>query len=146
MKKVSHSTKDTAKIARVFLEKILKNNKKNSGATIICLSGDLGAGKTTLTQSVARLLRIKNKIVSPTFVIYKKYPIKLKGYKYLFHLDAYRLRDGKELLNLGWKEIVNNKEHLIFVEWPENVKKVIPKNANYIYISHGEGNERILEV
>lgn len=123
-----------------------KENKKN-GATVVCLSGDLGAGKTAFTQAVGKHLSIKNKITSPTFVLIKKYPIgKTYGVKFLFHLDAYRLKNEKELLQLGWEEIINNKEHLVFIEWPENVKKVIPAGARFVYISHKENGQRRLEL
>jgi tRNA threonylcarbamoyladenosine biosynthesis protein TsaE len=142
---LSKNTKETEKIAKIFLEKILKTKPKNEGALVIGLSGDLGAGKTTFTQSIAKHLGIKNKITSPTFVIIKSYKLKAKNYKQFFHLDAYRLKNEKELLHLGWEKIIGNKEHLIFIEWPENVSKIIPKNAKFIYISHTKNNSRKIE-
>lgn len=146
MKKVSKNVKETREIAKIFLDKILKDKKNKENATIVCLSGDLGAGKTAFTQCVAKHLDIENKITSPTFVIMKKYPIKLKGYKFLFHLDAYRLKNEKELLNLGWEGIIADKNHLVFIEWPENVKKIIPAHAKFICISNNKNEERILEL
>jgi len=144
--KISKNTKETAKIARIFFDKILKKKNNQKGALVIALSGDLGTGKTTFTQAVAKHLGIKQRITSPTFVIMKKYPIKTKTHKFLFHFDAYRLESCKELMGLGWKEIINSKEHLVFIEWPENVKKVIPLDAKFIYISHKENGQRILEL
>ena len=146
MKKVSKNVKETAEIAKIFFKKILKENLPPGDATVVCLSGDLGVGKTAFTQCVARHLGIKDKITSPTFIIFKKYPLKLKKYKFLFHLDAYRLKNEKELLHLGWEEIISNKEHLVFVEWPENVQKIIPSHARFIYISHNKNDSRILEL
>lgn len=145
-KKTSKNTKETSQIAKIFLDEILKNKKKTKGALVVGLSGDLGAGKTIFTKAVAKHLGVKDKISSPTFVILKKYSINLKGYKFLFHIDAYRLKDEKELLHLGWEEIVGNKEHLIFIEWPENVSKIISSNARFVYISHEENNVRNLEL
>ena len=114
---LSKNPKETEKIAKLFLEKILKTKPRIEGALLVALSGDLGAGKTAFTQSVAKHLGVKNKISSPTFVILKKYPIKkLKNYKFFFHLDAYRLKNENELLHLGWEEIIGNKEHLVFIE------------------------------
>ena len=133
---LSKNIKETEKIARIFLHKILKKDTKHPNALVVGLSGDLGTGKTAFTQAVAKSLGIKNKISSPTFVIIKKYPIKNKKYKFLFHLDAYRLKNEKELLHLGWEEIIQKKEHLVFIEWPENVSKIIPSDAKFVYISH----------
>jgi tRNA threonylcarbamoyladenosine biosynthesis protein TsaE len=139
---ISKNIKETEKIAQIFLDKILQNKKKQTGALVVALSGDLGAGKTAFTQAIGKHLGIKNKIASPTFVIMKKYPIgKTYGVKFLFHLDAYRLKNEKELLQLGWEEIIDNKEHLVFIEWPENVSKIIPVDARFIYISHSKNNK-----
>ena len=157
MVKVSKNTKETTEIARIFFDKILKEKNKSKGALVIALSGDLGAGKTLFTQAVAKHLGIKHHVTSPTFVIMKKYPVpeqarygagplKNINYKFLFHFDAYRLENYKELMHLGWEEIIKNKENLVFIEWPENVKKVIPLDAKFIYISHKENGQRILEL
>lgn len=146
MLKISKNPEDTKEIAKIFLKKILENKKKNQHATVVGLSGDLGVGKTAFVQSVAKHLNIKNKITSPTFVIIKKYKIKNpEKHKFLFHLDAYRLKNEKELLHLGWDEIIKNKEHLVFIEWPENVPKVIPASARHIHISHIKNKHRKLK-
>lgn len=144
MAKISQNPKDTEKIAISFLEDIVKKGSKK--ALIVGLSGELGAGKTAFTQFVAKYLGIKKKANSPTFVIMKKYPIKYGQYKFLFHLDAYRLKNEKELLHLGWEEIIGNREHLIFIEWPENVKKIIPKNSVLITISHLKEGHRAFKI
>lgn len=138
--------KETAEIAKIFLTEILKDNKNKNKALVLGLSGDLGAGKTAFTKIVAKHLGIKERVNSPTFVIIKKYPIKLKDYKFLFHLDAYRLKNENELLNLGWEEIVSNKEHLVFIEWPENVPKAIPAQARFVYISADKDGHRKFEL
>ncbi|MFA6520096.1 MAG: tRNA (adenosine(37)-N6)-threonylcarbamoyltransferase complex ATPase subunit type 1 TsaE [Candidatus Paceibacterota bacterium] len=139
---ISKNAKETEKIAEVFMDELLKNPGKEEGALVVGLSGDLGVGKTTFTQMVAKYLGVKNKVNSPTFVIIKKYVLKNKKHKFLFHLDAYRLKNEKELLHLGWDEIINNKEHLVLIEWPENVSKVIPKSSKFVYISHTKGDKR----
>ena len=133
MQKISKNIKDTEKIAEYFLKKI-KVNK--NGATIVGLYGDLGTGKTTFTQSIGKALGIKRKVNSPTYVIMKNYKLKAKRYKLLYHLDAYRLKNEKELLHLGWEVIVSNKDHLIFIEWPEQIIKAMPKKHHKVLISH----------
>jgi tRNA threonylcarbamoyladenosine biosynthesis protein TsaE len=139
-KKEAKNLQETAKIAQYFVKNLPK--AKGSKAQVIGLSGDLGAGKTAFTKEVAKLLGVRGRVSSPTFVIMKKYPIKKSGFKYLFHLDAYRLKNHKELLHLGWDEIVAGKEHLVFIEWPENVKKAMPKSARNILIKHNEDGGR----
>lgn len=143
---LSKNPKETKKIAKVFLKKLLKN-KKGKNALVVGLSGNLGAGKTAFTKFAGKHLGIKSKIYSPTFVIMKKYPIKLKGYKFFFHLDAYRLKNKKELMHLGWGDIIKDKEHLIFIEWPENVAKAMPSHARFIHITHGKKeNHRVFKL
>ncbi|MCC7160461.1 tRNA (adenosine(37)-N6)-threonylcarbamoyltransferase complex ATPase subunit type 1 TsaE [Candidatus Nomurabacteria bacterium] len=139
---ISKSVEETFKIAKDFIGRILHKKDTRENAKIVALSGDLGAGKTAFTKAVAEILGIKEKVNSPTFVIMKRYPINLEGYKFFFHIDAYRLKDEKELLLLGWDEIINNKEHLVFIEWPENVKNIIPKDSRFIEIEHLGEEER----
>ncbi len=139
---ISKNTKETEEIAKQFLDRILKNKKTNSRALVVGLSGNLGAGKTAFVQAIAKHLGIKNKVKSPTFVIMKKYPLKNNHHKFLFHIDAYRLKNEAELLHLGWEEIIGDKEHLVFIEWPENVPKIMPVHAKFVYIRHGKNRER----
>jgi tRNA threonylcarbamoyladenosine biosynthesis protein TsaE len=138
LSKTSKNQAETANIAQEFLGRI----KAGKTAVVVGLSGNLGAGKTAFTQAVGKHLGIKRKMSSPTFVIMKRYPLKTGPHKMLFHLDAYRLKNEKELLHLGWKEIIANPEHIVFIEWPENVKKAMPKNAKYIEISHDKDEAR----
>ena len=142
MKKVSKNVGDTYKIAEDFLNKLqpLKN-----GATVVGLYGDLGVGKTTFTQAVGKILKIERKVNSPTFVIMKRYATKHLFFENVFHFDAYRLKNERELLHLGWEEIIGGKENLIFIEWPENIIKVMPKKHHQIYISHTKEGYRKFE-
>ena len=139
---LSKNVKETEKIAKIFIGKLLKDKGKYKGALVVGLSGDLGSGKTAFTKFVAKHLGIRGRVFSPTFVIFKKYPIKLDKYRFFFHMDAYRLKDERELINLGWEEIISNREHLVFIEWPENIAKAIPLDARFIYISDDKNNYR----
>ena len=143
MNKISKDSKDTEKIAKEFLE-YLCGRQDLPQACVVGLSGDLGTGKTTFTQFIAKNLGIKTKVKSPTFVIMKRYTLtptlsrRERGHRYknLFHIDAYRLKNEKELLHLGWEEIVSNPKNLIFIEWPENIKKAMPKKYHKVFIKH----------
>ncbi|HEY4493871.1 MAG TPA: tRNA (adenosine(37)-N6)-threonylcarbamoyltransferase complex ATPase subunit type 1 TsaE [Candidatus Paceibacterota bacterium] len=142
---VSKSKLETKKIAKEFLQKVFKS--KNS---VVGLYGELGTGKTAFTQFVAKNLGVKSKITSPTFVIMKKYPLPLtrgkqRGFKFLYHFDMYRLKNEKELNNLSWPEIIADKNNLVFVEWPENVKKIMPKHHK-VKIYHTKKGYRKIHV
>lgn len=134
IKIISKSLEDTAKVAKLFLSD-LKFTRPIGGAkssklksTLLLLEGDLGSGKTTFTQVLARELGIKNYLTSPTFVLMKSYKISKEAterlclsVKRLIHIDAYRLNSGADLLNLGWAEFISNPDNLIVLEWPEKV-------------------------
>lgn len=140
----SKNLSDTENLAFSFIKNL---KPAQSGATIFGLSGDLGSGKTTFTKEVAKLFGIKKEeVTSPTFVIMKIYKLKAKSYQlgfaHLIHIDAYRLEKSDELLHLGWKEISEDKNNLIFIEWPEKVKSLMPKNAQTIYFEFVDENMR----
>ena len=100
------------------------------GGEIICLQGDLGAGKTTFSQGFLRGLGAKGALTSPTFVVMKYYAVsnKTSKIKNVYHIDTYRV-ESEDILHLGWKEIIGNKKNIILVEWPEKIKDIIPKSA-----------------
>lgn len=95
------------------------------GGEVLCLSGDLGAGKTTFTQGLLKGLKVKGPYTSPTFVVIKEYKKKDRN---IYHIDAYRINE-KDLLNLGWEEIIAGNKNITIVEWAERVKKILPKNC-----------------
>lgn len=140
MKRISKSLKETRETAESFL----KDLKKGDTASIISLSGDLGSGKTTFSQSVGNILGVEETMQSPTFVIEKIYPIDYKGFKNLIHIDAYRLEKEAELLHLGWNEIIKEPENLILIEWPERVVGIIPQVAHKIYFEFVDENTRLI--
>ncbi len=149
MKVISKSVEETAKIAEEFIEKI--SIGIYNGAVVVGLYGDLGSGKTTFTQCVAKILGIKEDITSPTFVIEKRYLIDSSLSTLNFplstfvHIDAYRLESSKEARVLGWNEISKNSQNIIFIEWPERIADILPENhirINFKFISE---NEREIE-
>lgn len=134
--------------------------KKITPGQVICLAGELGTGKTTFVQGLLKGLRVKGPHTSPTFLIMKQYHVtcnmkhETKKIKMLhapccmihdvYHIDAYRVKE-KDILNLGWKEIIQDKNNIIVVEWAERIKKIIPKNAKWINFSwEGEKKRKIV--
>jgi len=145
-KLVSKSLEETEKIARNFLKEI-SENKKEGGAIIVGLFGDLGSGKTSFVKGVAKTLGVEGSVSSPTFVIEKiyklsDYELETHNFSHLIHIDAYRLSGGEELKNLGWNEIISNYKNIIFIEWPENVEEVLPKEIKKINFKFIDENTR----
>jgi tRNA threonylcarbamoyladenosine biosynthesis protein TsaE len=144
MKIISKSVEDTEKLAKDFLEKISLGIYNN--ALVVGLYGDLGSGKTTFTQSIAKHLNIKEDITSPTFVIEKIYDINYFDFKKLIHIDAYRLDSAKELSALDWERTMSDPRNIIFIEWPERVLEVLPENHAKINFKFLSENEREIEI
>ena len=131
---ITKSSAETKKIGEKTAEEILKR-KLQKTAFVIGLKGELGGGKTTFLQGFAKGLMIKEKILSPTFVIIKRYKLKnlqtckLKNF---YHIDCYRLQKPEELLDLGFKEIISDAKNIVAVEWADRIKKIMPKHALWI--------------
>ena len=140
---LTHSPKQTQKIAELLVKTILENPV--AAPKIFCLHGNLGSGKTTFIQGAARALKIKNKILSPTFVIMKDFPLSAP-FKKFYHIDCYRIEKPKEILNLGFKEIIKNPGNLVFIEWPERIKKIIPKNSVWLEFEVKGKNKRGIRI
>jgi tRNA threonylcarbamoyladenosine biosynthesis protein TsaE len=142
VQKTSKNLKETSVLAKKFLYQIVSQRKRKSGATVVGLSGNLGAGKTAFIKEIGRHLKIKAPMSSPTFVIIKRYSISHQVFENFFHLDAYRLKNVKELLRLGWEEIISNEKNLVFIDWPENVREAMPRDSFLIEIWIDEKGER----
>lgn len=150
MKFISKSEEETKRFVPHFFS-FLRSNKEK--ATIIGLSGNLGAGKTTFMKYLGNFLGIKESIQSPTFVIMKKYKIldanretlNLESdFKNLVHIDAYRIEKPEEMIILGFKEIIKNPQNLVFIEWPEKIAEILPDHT-ILKFEYGDGeNERII--
>jgi tRNA threonylcarbamoyladenosine biosynthesis protein TsaE len=136
-----HYTKDEVTlVAKRVLAEIQKQNK---AASLIALQGDLGAGKTTLVQSIATLLGVSETVHSPTFVIAKFYNTEHQDFKRLVHIDAYRIESIEELEVLGWSDILSDPETLVIVEWPERIAEALPLDRKHYTISHNKESRHI---
>ncbi|MDD4989399.1 MAG: tRNA (adenosine(37)-N6)-threonylcarbamoyltransferase complex ATPase subunit type 1 TsaE [Candidatus Pacebacteria bacterium] len=142
MKIVTKTILESEKCAKDFVSRIFDSPKKLKSARVFGLHGDLGAGKTTFMQGVAKAFGVKEDVTSPTFVIEKLFKLKGGQFEHLVHIDAYRLESSRELVNLGWKEISENLKNIIFIEWPEKVADILPKHIENIYFTHIDENTR----
>ncbi|MBN1168653.1 tRNA (adenosine(37)-N6)-threonylcarbamoyltransferase complex ATPase subunit type 1 TsaE [Candidatus Woesebacteria bacterium] len=121
-------------------------HRKEDRALVMTLTGDLGTGKTTFLQGLAEGIGIKQGIISPTYILMRKYNIVLDSHpnydvrsgkpllKYFYHMDLYRLEGdvNQQLLELGYEEFVNDPENLIAVEWAEKASGVYPDDLLWL--------------
>jgi len=133
-KYLTKSPEQTKSLAKKIAKEVLKIPFQK--ALVIGLIGDLGSGKTTFLQGFAKGLGIKEKILSPTFVILKKFKIKNSRFKYFYHFDCYRIRKPKEILDLGFKEIISDPKNIVCIEWSDRIKKILPSNTLFLRFSH----------
>lgn len=132
IKYLSHNQDDT----RLFAGDLIKKVPLGS---VIVLTGDLGAGKTTFVQGVAKALGIKEKVASPTFNIMKLY----LGEISLIHIDAYRLENMDH--NIGLDEYIGYEKGYTFIEWPMYIPELLPEKYIEVNISNiGENDREII--
>lgn len=111
----------------------------------LALYGNLGAGKTKFLQGLAKGLKVKEVVNSPTFNILKLYSVRgHKTIKHFCHIDAYRLANEKDLLALGIEEFLSDPETVVAIEWAEKIKNIWPKNTLRVEITALEENKREL--
>lgn len=118
---------------------------KEQGATLVTLSGELGAGKTAFAKALAKALGIEEPVTSPTFVLEKIYALpKSAKFARLAHIDAYRLEDESELAALGFDELMSDPQTLVVLEWPEKVAAMTQDPAHRITLSVALPEGRII--
>lgn len=135
-KRVQHITTspfETKKLAEDFAKNISKRGFYKK-ALVLALTGDLGGGKTTFLQGFAKGLGIKEKILSPTFILMKKFQIpnfkfQILKFKTFYHIDCYRIENSREILDLGFKEIISGPKNIVAIEWADQLGKELPKNV-----------------
>lgn len=121
---------------------------------VLALYGDLGSGKTCLVQGVAAGLQVAGRVASPTFIIMRRHPERTQS-PALYHVDAYRLTSGNELLDLGLEDWLG--EGVVAIEWAENVRDALPEDVLTVHLAivgerhtltcaaHGPGSGELLE-
>jgi tRNA threonylcarbamoyladenosine biosynthesis protein TsaE len=129
---------ETQKLAQEVAGKLKPND-------VLALYGDLGAGKTTFVNFLAKALGSDSRVQSPTFVIHRRYlgngPIKA-----INHIDLYRLTDRKDVEDIGIQEVMNEPEAITIIEWPELVEGILPEKTIRIYFEYVDENERKIDV
>lgn len=120
-------------LARQVLEKV---EPHADHAFLITLQGELGAGKTTFMQALARELGIAEAVQSPTYVLMKSYDIAYKGHERLVHIDAYRLEAPAQFAALKPEVFLNDPKNIVCIEWPERLAGALPKADIALRFAH----------
>lgn len=116
--------------------------KELKGSEVLALYGDLGSGKTTFMQGLAKGLGIKKNIISPTFIIMRSYKIEAVEHQTLFHLDLYRLESESEARDLGILELIEDAKNIVAIEWPDKIENILPNRRINIYFQYVDGDKR----
>lgn len=133
MEKTIRTLEELAEEAVRFVRSLATLESSARVATLVTLSGELGAGKTAFTKAVANALGVEEMVTSPTFVLEKIYLLPSgQSFKRLIHIDAYRLETGKDLGPLGFDELMQDTSNLILLEWPEKVTEALPAPSKRI--------------
>lgn len=144
MKLTSESLEQTNKIASDFAKTLKPGD-------VIALYGELGAGKTTFVQAVAQSLGIRRRIISPTYILVRNYPIPNTarsplGGKTFSHIDLYRVQSHRDLRSVDLPEILEDPDNLTMIEWSEKAKDVLPKRRIDIHIVYKGKGQRELTI
>jgi len=123
-KYITYSVTQTKSLGKKIAQKILVSK----GAVVVSLKGELGSGKTTFVQGMAMGLGIKNRILSPTFVLMKKYKIP-DAKKQFYHIDCYRIKKAQDLVALNLEKLLLDSQNIIAIEWAERIEEILPKNT-----------------
>ena len=133
---ISNSPEDTLDIGRIIGENL-------TGGDVVALTGELGAGKTYLTQGIAKGLGTPEGyyVTSPTFTLINEYPGRIP----LYHMDVYRLSGSRDLEDMGYEEYFYG-DGVVVIEWAEKVDDIIPAEALLINLEHCNGNKRKIRI
>lgn len=115
--------------------------KKIKAGIVICLEGDLGAGKTLFVQGITAGLNVQDEVTSPTFSLMNIY----RGDYTVYHFDLYRLDSADELENIGFYEYSQMEDDVVIIEWPDKFVEDLPDDHLWIKIERGQAeNERLI--
>ncbi|MBI2042516.1 MAG: tRNA (adenosine(37)-N6)-threonylcarbamoyltransferase complex ATPase subunit type 1 TsaE [Candidatus Nealsonbacteria bacterium] len=139
--------RQTKQVGRALAREIIREGRGEKAA-VIALVGDLGGGKTTFTQGLAAGLGVKEKVLSPTFVILKSFNARKNSspFERLYHIDCYRIGKAKDIAELGFDEIIGKPENIVVVEWADKIKELLPKTSLFILFEFIDSKTRKIKI
>lgn len=145
VKFITHSSSETKKAGEKLARLLLQKRLSLSKALVITLEGNLGGGKTTFLQGLAKVFQIE-KILSPTFIIYREYRLKGLPFRKFYHFDFYRLQEASQVQQLGWPEKLADPQNIIAVEWGDKFPALIPKKRIQVKFKLTQLKEREITI
>lgn len=145
---ITNNFEETQKIGERFA-KTLESERT------IALYGELGSGKTTFVQGLAEGLGIKQRIISPTFILARQYKLKAQSSKrktktqnskLFYHVDLYRVNNEGEIKGLGVEEMISDPQNIVAIEWAEKMKNLLPKDRIDIYFEYVDEQKRRITI
>ncbi|MDP3988349.1 MAG: tRNA (adenosine(37)-N6)-threonylcarbamoyltransferase complex ATPase subunit type 1 TsaE [Candidatus Levybacteria bacterium] len=128
---ITNNFEETQKAGEGFVSRLNLDQGSTLKARVIALYGDLGSGKTTFIQGLAKGLGIKKRIISPTFNIVRKYELRIMNYElrfeHFYHIDLYRVQSLEDIKGLGIEEIINDPQNIVAIEWAEKMGNLLFK-------------------
>jgi tRNA threonylcarbamoyladenosine biosynthesis protein TsaE len=126
------NAQETQRVAARLAATLKKEKGSTTFPTVVCLYGDLGSGKTTFVQGFARGLGIQHRLLSPTFIIVRRYQIS-QSTSLLYHVDLYRTKTSYDIENLGFSEILEDLRGYVLIEWAEKLGSLLPQKRRDIH-------------
>tara|TARA_B100000700_G_scaffold260398_1_gene295831 strand:+ start:1856 stop:2272 length:417 start_codon:yes stop_codon:yes gene_type:complete len=118
-------------------KKIIKYSNKKSN--IFTFEGEMGVGKTALIKIILKHLKVKDLVKSPTFSIVNEYLT--SDNKIIYHFDFFRIKDKIEVINIGFEDYLDSSNYC-FIEWPNNIKNLLPNDINKIMMEYVSETKR----
>lgn len=146
---VTKSFEETQKVGEEFVKRLCfdRGSASTNGSIVLALYGDLGSGKTTFVQGLAKGLGIQKRIISPTFIIMRTYEITSYEFqiKNFYHIDLYRTESAKDTEGLGIKELLQDPQNILAIEWSEKLGSLLPqKRWDICFRYMGENQRKIM--
>lgn len=132
---ITESARETAGVGQELAAYLIKEKGSGTtGATVLCLYGELGSGKTTFAQGFVKGLGFTGRLLSPTFIIVRRYKMPaIEGFVY--HIDLYRMKTVDDIVNLGFEEIIKDPHTYVLIEWAEKLGSLLPQKRVDIHFS-----------
>ncbi len=140
---LTNNNQETQKFAENFAKSL-------KGGEVLCLYGDLGYGKTTFIQGLAKGLGITSKIISPTFIIMRSYRVRSKnqeaGIRKFYHVDLYRINSEQEIFDIGLLDLVNDSGNIVAIEWSEKMGNLLTQKRIDIKLEYLDEDKRKITI
>ncbi len=136
---ITQNAQETTALGQTFAQYLISGEVPR----VFCLYGNLGSGKTTFTQGIAREMGITSRLLSPTFIIVRRYEL-IKYNKLLYHIDLYRLNTTDEMEELGLSEIFADPHAYVVIEWAEKLPELPQKRLDIWFKALDDGKHEII--